>query len=293
MIQLPISENIDVLADWAEASCFFGHLKFISRSEIESALEESGIANTETKIGDIWGEINRRHFIASIAHPIVCKQEELERLGNWSYSPAYAFQLLLALRSYFPSMSISVSKFNKAAKMFEQITTHALSGYLEKCPVANIGSPRAGDIPRNFCKCLDYIAKELREKRGIIRQFQCSTKDENVDIVAWHPFKDGRPGQMIILTQCAAGKDWKTKMGEISLDVWRQYINWLVEPLKAFAFPFVCVQHEWDYRSRMGGILLDRLRISLMFATAEQDTSLLSELNKWNRFFIRCLPILS
>jgi hypothetical protein len=128
-------------------------------------------------------------------------------------------------------------------------------------------------------KCLDFISSNTKEPRGPISKFRAWTKDEGVDIIAWHPF-DERCGQAIILAQCAAGTDWREKTMEISLPVWREYIDFATDPLRALVFPSVC-HDEWMYLSKKGGILLDRLRITSLIPM-NMASNLRKELEEWS-----------
>jgi len=273
-----MSEGVDVLSDWAEASCVFDPQGFVSRSEVASALDNSGIPNVDDVVGSIWLEISRRHSLAQMTHPVVCRQDGLEKaLGDDAFR-AYAFQLLLSLASYYPSMRMDAKTRRKVTKLFERVTASALTGYLRMCSVEITGFPREDSVPRPFRQCLDYLARKLHEKRGSTQVFSSNTKDEGVDVVAWQPFNDKRPSQLILLAQCATGRNWRGKTSQIMPDVWRNYVNWLAGPAKAFAFPFVGMPDEWDRLSFQAGILLDRLRISSMLAASGRNSRVRREI---------------
>jgi hypothetical protein len=87
-------------------------------------------------------------------------------------------------------------------------------------------------------------------------------KDRGVDVVAWKPFSEKRSSQIVVLLQCASGKDWRSKTRDLPLRSWEQYIHWSNNPIKAFAVPCVISSRDWHDVSKEGGILFDRIRIT-------------------------------
>jgi hypothetical protein len=129
--------------------------------------------------------------------------------------------------------------------------------------------------------------------RGSVKSYASKTKDDALDILTWRPFTDRRPGQVIILVQCAAGAYWEAKASELfgNLRVWQDYIDFAVTPVPAFAFPFVCLDSlQWKRLARQGGLLLDRLRISSLSSDKPLDQSLQKKLLDWCKKQASCLP---
>ncbi|MDD1752521.1 MAG: hypothetical protein LUQ38_05460 [Methanotrichaceae archaeon] len=291
MIRLPNSIETDVIADWAELSCLFGDRNSLSRSKIEQAFEAAGIDDHENLASDMWQEIERRNEVAGECHPVKAFTGRIESSKIWTQAPVYSFQLLVASHSFFPRTRINRTRWNITAKIFERLATLALQIYLGGTAV-NVGSPRKDRVPRGFKDCLDYICQQSKELRGRVASYNNMAKDENVDVIAWHPFPDNRPGQVIILAHCAAGVNWKDKASEVSLELWRDYIDWATRPLVAFAFPFVCIRDlEWRYLSRQTrGFLMDRLRISSILAPHAIPDSMGQTLIRWCQSQQRYLP---
>jgi hypothetical protein len=279
MMKMPMKMDPEIAADWTEASCLFGNHTSISRSEVERVLEDAEVYDPERVVESIWTEISRRHNSLA-SHPVAADTGHVQRTGPWTDACTYAFQLLLACLSYYQGAKLDPHS-RKATKLFEELTTYSLGHYIGG-KALNIGFPRKkGYIPRGFEHCLDHLCEKMKERRGSVRRFSSATKDENVDAVAWCSFEDGLPGQLIILLQCATGSNWTSKVNEISLNVWRDYIDWAVDPVKGFAFPFVCPSlSTWRYLSRSGGMLLDRLRIVSLF-TRHPDQVIQKDLEQW------------
>lgn len=275
---MPPISGPDVATDWAEISCLFGKSPSISRPEAEKALEEAGVNNPELTIENIWREIAWRQFIAPNSHPIVAFAGRLERVKTWRMAFSYAFMLLLTCQPLYESTRISKREWPKTAKLFERLVTAAMMQYLGRA--INIGAPRGGGVPISFKKCIDFICDRTRELRGPGFEFRKWTKDEGVDVFAWRPF-DERSGQVIVLVQCGAGAKWQEKTMEISVGVWRKYIDFATDPMTALAFPDVC-HNGWMYLSKQSGILLDRLRIASLVPRS-MTFPLRKELIDWSK----------
>jgi len=291
MILLPTSTEVSDIADWVELSCLFGDRNSFSRSTIEQIFETAGIDDYETLILDIWQEIARRNEVAGECHPVKALTGRIESSTSWKETPVYTFQLLVASHSFYAGAKIKSRQWIKTAKIFENLATLALQKYLGGRAV-NVGSPRQEDVPKGFRNCLDYICQQSKELRGSVRLYNKRTQDENVDVIAWQPFLDNRPGQVIIFAHCAAGLDWKNKASEVTLEVWRDYIDWIASPVIAFAFPFVCLDDsQWRYLSRQTrGFLMDRLRISCILTPDAIKNSIKKTLIDWCQNQQRHLP---
>jgi hypothetical protein len=282
MIQLPSSSETEVIADWAELCCLFGERHSLSRSKIEQVIEDAGIEDHEFVISNIWQEINRRNEVAGGGYPVKAFVSRIETSADWNEAPVYVFQLLVASHSLFPKSRITGKRWNRTAKLFENLGSLALQKYLGGRSV-NVGAPRESGVPKGFQDCLDYLSREIGELRGSVKIYNSKAKDEKVDIVAWNPFIDNRAGQVIILGHCAAGADWKDKVTEVSVELWSDYINWVANPIVAFVFPFVCLNDkDWRYLSRQTrGFLMDRLRIASVLSVGSIPDTMKQTLITW------------
>jgi hypothetical protein len=295
MIEVPSSVDTNTLADWAEASCLFGTRASVSEYEVEDALDNSGVPDPDVAVSNIWQEIDLRYYTADAAYPLRSLSGRIQRTQEWNQNPGYAFQLLLACQSHYRVARTPRTYWRTTAKLFEQVSTLALYQYLGGKAI-NSGVPREAPVPAGFGDCLAYLCQNLRETRSTTKLYTSKTKDDGVDVVAWRPFGDGRPGQVIILVQCAAGADWRSKTREISIALWREHIDWVTDPLKAFAFPFACTDEVlWRRLSKeTEGLLLDRLRIAAMFAAAGASFSMIqTQLKEWCQQQLESLPWLS
>ena len=89
-----------------------------------------------------------------------------------------------------------------------------------------------------------------------------------VDVISYRNI-DTRKGKIILLLQCASGKNWRKKSSDIKPRLWEQLVFWTAAPSKALAFQFAydfdspLAEVDWSFYSYDGGILFDRLRLAL------------------------------
>ena len=123
-------------------------------------------------------------------------------------------------------------------------------------------------MPSRFKDAIEFVCKETFEEIGSDRFTRGRVKDRGVDVIAWIPFADDRPGQVVLLIQCAIGKDWDKKAGDIKIPQWDDMIRWKACPIIAVAFPFVCLdQNKWKMTSHTYRcILFDRLRLTAILS---------------------------
>jgi hypothetical protein len=291
MIELGKIPNDFHIADWVELSCLFGKRNSISRADLTKTLEELNDKEPENTAMNIWLEMTRRQKLLINKYPIVLQNGRMEARDSWHKNLGYSFQLLVSSHTSYKVTTIPKQKWNEVAKLFERFSASALKNYFN-AKVILFGSPRGDELPEKFHKCIDHVCGLLNEKRGSSYCISKKANDEEVDVIGWIPFPDGRPSQLIILAQCAAGKDWKDKLDEPNIRKWHNIIDSLATPITAFAFPHICksssLWNEIAYDN--GGIVFDRLRLTY-FCTLE--TEIRKDILSWSKEQVSKLPQLS
>jgi hypothetical protein len=87
--------------------------------------------------------------------------------------------------------------------------------------------------------------------------------DGGVDIIVWQPFADAGPGFEVLLAQCTVQREWRRKTRDVSLTLWRSWINFPGPVRKGLAIPFAVDQDRWWWRdrNRLAGTIFDRMRL--------------------------------
>jgi hypothetical protein len=260
MITPPESTSAVALADWIEFSVSVDNPVFL-RSSVKVPEEEyTSQEEQEALVGNIWLELERRKRLYD-PPPFTVTPSSVKR-GKLGKSAVYQFCLMLSLYGV-------IEKDSKSPRLFERITLEATKRYLGGNALV-IGWPEGGVLDETK---MGKIAGQLGER--FIVAPQSNHKDRGVDVIAWAPFADRRGGQVAILVQSAAGKNWNSKAGA-PVDAWCEYIHWDCRPIRAFAVPSILTKDEWHDKSVDKGLFLDRIRIFNLLAGARIPKSLQS-----------------
>lgn len=265
MMPAPPDSASASLADWAELWCVINADGRAPKSELNRALTEASFG--DSAIDDLWLELTRRETLLGTEYPYNAGRGLLQRAPWRRGHLTYIALLLLA-----SGMTYDVARltgWSEEAKLFEHIAARALNQYVSG-EAHRIGWPREGEVPAGFAEMLQFLKDELNEEgpQGNVMNLFPEAKDGGVDVVAWRPFRDRRRGQLILLGQCAIGRNWNNKLNDFSMERWRRYLGSLVPPVRAFLTPYAGVgSSQWDGVALEAGIFMDRMRISEMAGT--------------------------
>lgn len=200
-----------------------------------------------------------------VVYPFKVEAQYLEVAGSSKVLPQpYTFMLLLSV------FGVNAGPRNsKPERTFEAISAHAayrfFGGPDPSVHLIRFGFPRKNKS--SFIKALDALCKELNEGIGAVTGERAKQqKDGTVDIVVFRHFPDGRSGKMVAFGQCAAGKQWLSKLPEMQpanfVDKW--VLGKVISRplLRMFFLPWRLSAGEWDERAIDAGILFDRCRIA-------------------------------
>ena len=98
---------------------------------------------------------------------------------------------------------------------FETISSHAIKAILPiNAIIKRIGKEPdySGSAAVKIKALAVDLNIEVREKE--IEKAVISKQEKGLDLIAWTPFTDKIPNMLIILCQCACGKDWPSKQNE-------------------------------------------------------------------------------
>lgn len=274
-MELPLDRSPASLADWVELELLLSSSKALSATEIQARLaEEPGPGRSKLHsqsdedeywsriLSDLWRELNARARRAGEAYPFVTAAEDVSLIGaDWRSWRTYTFLVAVAARHLY-RFDVSV---NATARLFEYVVTCALANYLPG-QARRVGWPYERGEPGFEERTRRLAEVGMREPWGGLTGVSPDVKDHGLDVIAWRSFEDGRPGQPIILCQCATGTDfWDKKVDDAA---WRLVINFVVRPTPAIAFPVIpqlgepWERSKWVGVSISGGLLFDRIRIA-------------------------------
>ncbi len=275
MFDLEDTESSSSLADWIELELGNGESS-LSKSKVSSVVEEiSGYEPSEALLSFVWQhlEIRQERYL----HEFYKIQGDIAiRASNDPVPLEYIACLLFSL--------YGISEEHRPnPKIFERIAAEAIKNYLQG-EVFVFGWPVLTSTPVDIGQRVKAVATAARER--FVESPAPRWKDRGVDVIAWKPFQEHvtgehRSGQLVILAQCAAGKNWREKTTELPYPSWTQYIHWACDPLQGFAVPQVITDDLWHEISRESGILFDRIRIVNLLPDGVQDADLRNDIEKW------------
>lgn len=237
-----------------------------SKSEVKSLIERaSGEEAKDHFIDSVWSEISRRQRLYGDAPPFTVENSSVSCVIDWKDKPDYMTCLILSM------FGNSIPKeTSETGKLFERISNEAVKKYLNMQSVIS-GYPSDVCIKETIQRMGEEIAFGLPEK----------AKEAGVDILAWRPFGDGRPSQVVLLVQCASGKNWAGKLDDICLKAWNQYVRWRTDPIKAITVSKIITEEDFGESSNRGGVIFDRARLFRNIVDSCLSTDLKQDLLEW------------
>lgn len=251
MIDLIDIEDVSVISDWVELNAVYSGESF-SKSKLVSLLEDNGFQkdvdyDEDSLFDSVIQELQRRQVLYGSAPPYAVENNVIAPRHAWNDRPEYFMCLLF---SYWGAANAGIG-----TQLFERVSNIALKSFLNGEAIT-LGFPNEGDLPGQ----LDNIAQRLFEDRAPVNP-PTAAKDRGVDVIGWLGCEDNRKGQVIILMQCAAGRNWRLKK-RIMLDVWAQYINWnYYTTIPSLSITEVVEDKSWSESVVQYGVVLDRARI--------------------------------
>ena len=279
-IPTPTSTDACSLADWAESAMFVEGRNNLSRTSLRMRLRASLFIDGEDldfHVDLLLSEVERRKERAEATYPFHWTGTGLSRASVVDEAP-YEFLLWLAVSPVYREEK----RFDEIDELFDRLVKHALVVYLgPNARGIRFGFPSSDGRPSGFPEAVKWLANilGLQPGSGVPRP---QGKDGGVDVVVWHPFRDGRSGFVVILGQCTVANNWTPKAKDIVPEIWKGWIDFGREPLTALAVPFALPPafDRWDEVRRTVNIILDRMRlVELIEVGAVED---LVAIQAWN-----------
>ncbi|MDQ2731419.1 MAG: hypothetical protein M3Y56_07155 [Armatimonadota bacterium] len=287
----PQAENHE-LADFAELTCW--HYGLVSKQEILAYLDQVddndnniGCDDDEDKnselLDEVMNEIERRNSDCGRGYPF-----ELDSTGtilrhqskNLAHRATLYRYLLLSTRLNMKENRVHIGI--DGAALLEEVAAHALKNYLggNRARSHVFGTASAG----GFQDKVNRLCSELGEG-GRFRSLDnapVQAQDDKLDAVAWVPFSDSLPGQIIIFGQCKTGTNWSGLVTQLQPDAFIK--KWmtdpiLVNPVRAFCISEAVGRSRWKGLGTEAGIMLDRCRLVDFCEDLEPD--LFERISEW------------
>jgi hypothetical protein len=261
LIELTFHPEASYAADWVELSSLIENSEIITKSILEKYLKAMNVKEPEITTENIFKTLEWRNQICK-NYPFNLTGNSLQAKTTLIDALEYSFPLLLSTHNYF--FETKIKDWNEIGDLFELYC--AASTEQQFGTSLLLGNP-LGNLPEAFDDCMIKVCKIMNERKGLESEKANDFNDAGVDIITYKQF-DARKGKIVLLTQCASGKNWRLKGSDISLEIWVQLVNWTVTPLKALTFPYAynfdspSAMADWSYYQTKSGLLMDRLRLA-------------------------------
>jgi len=263
----------EVVADAIELELLTGEANARPMSWVRAASVASRDARS-TDVDLAVSTIHRRAQLLGAKYPIEVTSAGLKRRQGAGRS-AYEAMLLVTTGSL--TVTFPVAHLASAAEMFEHIVTNATRVLLgDGARAVRFGYPGDPGRPPEFPQAIPWLVKQMKIKGGTAYR-DPARKDGGVDVVAWRPFPDGRPGFPIQLIQVTLERNFSHKAGDINARLWSLLLGLDVDPTSVLAIPRTLPEDKRWAEVATRAILLERLRIA---GLCEAHPPLLGE-QKW------------
>lgn len=253
-------------------------------SDPNCGCEDSDDENVDA-LDEVMNEVERRQAACRNGYPY-----QLDERGNvLHYVPAdeghhallYGY-LLLSTR-----LNMTTTRSHAGidgSTLLEEVSAEALRQYLgpRDRALSMVFGTAAGSA--DFPGKVATLCNALKEGGGF-RAYDTGAvhaNDDKLDVVAWSPFADQSPSQIIVFGQCKTGTAWSEKLCQLQPDAFtKKWIDrpFLFDPLRAFCISEAADRSRWGGYAAEGGLLFDRCR--LVDCCDALDPSLCKRMKKW------------
>jgi hypothetical protein len=264
-------------------------------SDVELALIDEGRGEREMHLEQLLDEISLRLELGPKIYPF---EHEDQRVVRRTTSGEQVYLFLLAL-SWEDLPGRRERRLHEVEAAYDMLALEALRRYLGRGArgirfARNAHDPNDNATrPKKFQDAIMWLRKELKLGVGISvppdseeeehwenedapagRAPLNSYSDAGVDIVVWWRFADERTGSPVLLAQCTVQLEWGEKVKDISVELWKKWIDFAtVPPQTALVIPLAVnrAYAQWDDRTVTAGVIIDRLRLMELLNELEED----------------------
>ena len=320
MLDLPPgcrADDLGRLADWLEASALVQDAP-IPRAELIEELRSSGLAlpqgesfgEDSDELGidadedsdsalerlsdDIFTECRNRATLYPQNYPFLAASGLLTIRRDVAYD-GYAFLLIADLGHHYPQLKDAIKADSHSGRLMEKIVEGALQGLFGRSQ--RFGWPIEPEWPTSIEDRVATLALHLDVKMDSLEgKTDPADKDRTLDVVGLFEVVGSAEATLAVLVQCAAGKDWKQKLGAPSVQAWSNLMLWETMLIRAIALPWRLGgrKGDWTYGrifSMSGGaMVLDRPRLLAGNPDKHLDPLARVEVARWWRNAVDAMP---
>lgn len=319
MLELPpgcSAGDLDRLADWLEASVLADGVE-VSKSELMEELQANGLAlPAEESFGEDTDELGLdpdeqpEDALQRLADDVVaeCRKRATRLDSSYPFAldfdlvslrdvpiDSYAFLLVADLGHHYPTLKDALVPDSRSGRLMEKVVEAAAKGVFGHSQ--RFGWPKEPDWPTSINDRIGRLADEL----GLVvdaldGKTDAADNDRTLDVVGLLRLENPYDATLVVLVQCAAGKNWKSKLGDPSIAAWQNLLQWRSMLVRAVALPWRLGGRKGDwtyeriYSMSNGAIVLDRPRLLAGHPDLHLDPQIRGELSDWWREAVAQIP---
>ena len=239
---------------------------------------------TAEELDEVFNEIERREQGCREGYPFqIDSVGSVLRTQNDSQNHRHLIYRYLLLSTRLNMSTNRVHAGLDGALLLEKLAAQVVKNYLGGSRASSevFGTAESGGFPAK----VQGLCERLGEGGG----YQSAdggrsyARDAKLDVVSWVPFTDGKPGKLIVFTQCKTGSSWRDSLGDLSpeafLKTWTRDRGTVLTPLRAFCVAEAANRTRWHEVSNRGGLFIDRCRIIDFSENVSEE--LLAEIRNW------------
>ena len=255
------------VADWIETLLLAADTTFFSNDRLDDLAGQQGLTAGDMSLG--IAEMSRREAILGDAYPFAALDFAVQRRDTDAGMPYVALLLMTATapvrRLVYPQPPVAVTL------LIERLAVNAMRSLLGPGAKAlRFGIPSDVGRPTDFNQAVHWLADQMGAPVGTA--FRPPRRaDGGLDVVAWRPFPDRRPGMPVMFVQCTVQEEFADKTNDINLDDWAGWLHLDVAPTKVLVVPDVLPAGEKRKEVSARALVLDRPRVAHLVASADPE----------------------
>ncbi len=212
---------------------------------------EDQLASEQVEIDEAWNSkflkifsiIEEREIIYGEDYPFVYDKEKIKiKTEITDNQKVYLYLLISSNLNNFSSLQDILTS------EFESLSKFALSQYLPSFIVEEFG--KNSEYTGNTISKIKALSEKLKIKYRedqLKNIAKTASQEKGLDIVGWAPFEDELASMLVVLAQCACGKDWTKKKSDTTYysDSYLDFIK--LKPTHAMFIPYGLVHYDVNF----------------------------------------------
>lgn len=285
--------DLQRLTDWAELNVLVTD-SAIAGADIAKVFEASALILEDDDeqrlealdrlVEDVFSECSRREMELGDGYPFRVHGDVLRPSG--APVDAYAMLLISDLGHAYPPLKHQIQPDTKSGRLLEKVVEAALRGLFGTAQ--RFGWPREPGWESGINQRVQMLARQLdRVPDSLDGKTDPADKDRTLDVAALLSLPGSGDGSLVVLAQCAAGENWKSKTGEPSPPAWQNLILWNGPLVRAVALPWRLGSRSSDWSHARasqlfnGAMVFDRPRLLAGHPDSHLDSTVRADIRAW------------